>query len=405
VRFELGIICGHFGWVVEIPARTAGGGGVVVAMAAAGAPHRSKDRFLAVLSHELRTPLTPVLMTVAARQNDPELSPDVREDIDMIRRNVELETKLIDDLLDLSRITSGKLRLNPQAVDLNDAVRHVCGICRGQILEKGIRLECTFDAQACEVTADPARLQQVLWNVIKNAAKFTAEGGEIQVMTERLGHDRATVRVRDNGAGIAPQMLPRIFDAFEQGSPGVTRQFGGLGLGLAISKALIELHAGAIRAQSDGVGKGSVFTIELPMRVPAPHLQPRKSDDGTARDSSKLRLLVVEDHPDTAAILSKLLNAAGYSVKTANSAANALSMAATEAFDLLISDIGLPDATGYELMQQLRRQYAMRGIAMSGYGMDDDIRRSRDAGFAEHLVKPINLTQLHDAIKRLAVTR
>jgi PAS domain S-box-containing protein len=368
----------------------------------AEAANRSKDKFLAVLSHELRTPLTPVLMTSASMEVDPELPASMREDISMIRRNVELETKLIDDLLDLSRITAGKLRLQPQVVDVNDIVGHVVGICRGQILEKGIRLHCDFDEKTGSVTADSARLQQVLWNVLKNAAKFAPEGGEVHVRTKRLEQDRIEICVRDNGPGIAPELMSHIFNAFEQGDAKITRQFGGLGLGLAISKALIELHDGSIRVSSDGPGKGSLFTIELPARNLAENDSPAAANRDDGARSLPLRLLVVEDHADTARMLGKLLGAAGYLVKTATHATAALDLAAKEKFDLLISDIGLPDVTGYELMQKLHSQYSMKGIAMSGYGMDEDIRKSREAGFSEHLIKPINVAQLEQAIKRIA---
>jgi two-component system CheB/CheR fusion protein len=216
---------------------------------AAEAANRSKDKFLAMLSHELRTPLTPVLMTVGVREKDPNLPSTLRSDMAMIRRNIELEIKLIDDLLDLSRITSGKLNLHLGPVDLNAAVRQVCGICRSQIQEKGVRLHTDLDATIERVAADSSRLQQVLWNFLSNASKFTPEGGSICVRTSMASGARVRVEVRDTGAGIAPELLPKVFDAFEQGDVRVTRQFGGLGLGLAISKALIELHRGSIRVE------------------------------------------------------------------------------------------------------------------------------------------------------------
>jgi PAS domain S-box-containing protein len=368
----------------------------------AEAASAAKDRFLAVLSHELRTPLTPVLMTVASLELEPELPESVREDMAMIRRNVELETKLIDDLLDLSRITSGKLRLRLQAVDLNEAVRQVCGICRSQVLEKGLRLTCDLDAPVGLVSADPARLQQVLWNVVKNAAKFTPQGGEIHVRT-RLDGNRRIVEVRDSGIGIAPEMLPRIFDAFEQGE-GITRQFGGLGLGLAISKALIELHGGSIRVTSDGHGTGATFSIEIPAPSESVEAHPVKVPQNASRnDHAHFRLLVVEDHPDTAHTLGRILRAAGFSVVAANNVASALKVAAIEPFDLILSDIGLPDGTGYDLLREVRKHRSVQAIAMSGFGMEEDLRKSREAGFAEHLVKPVNIPDLLDAIRRTGV--
>ncbi len=370
---------------------------------AAEAASRSKDRFLAVLSHELRTPLTPVLMTAALRERDPDLPPPLQADMAMIRRNVELETKLIDDLLDLSRITSGKLTLRLESLDLNAAVDQVCDICRSQIQEKGIRFSINLDPAIAPVTADGSRLQQVLWNVLKNAAKFTPEGGTIDVSTSPGDEGRMRMQVRDSGAGIVPETLPKIFDAFEQGDAKVTKEFGGLGLGLAISKALVELHRGAIRIESPGVGAGCTATVEVPA---AP---PQKENSSSALDASRtqrpkqvLRLLIVEDHADTALLLKRLLEASGYAVETAGSVAEATEAAERECFDILVSDLGLPDGTGYDLMRSLRERYPLKGIAMSGYGMDEDLRKSLEAGFSEHLVKPVDISALERAILKLA---
>jgi PAS domain S-box-containing protein len=366
----------------------------------AEAANRLKDRFLAVLSHELRTPLTPVLMAVAAIEAVSDLPPALRDEMAMIRRNVELESKLIDDLLDLSRITSGKLALRERRVDLNDAVRHVFGICRDQILEKGVRVHFDLGADVGSVNADPARLQQVLWNVVKNAAKFTPAGGDVYVSSRRAS-GWVRVCVRDTGIGMSAEVLENIFNAFERGNAETARQFGGLGLGLAISKALVELHGGKICAQSGGAGRGSVFTIELPALEATMENAATGTSARADAGRAPVRLLVVEDHADTATMLAKLLGSAGYSVKTAASAAEALDLASKEPFDLLVSDIGLPDATGYQLMQQIKERYGTNGIAMSGYGMDEDIRKSREAGFSDHLVKPISFAQLDQAIHRL----
>lgn len=367
---------------------------------AAEAANRSKDHFLAVLSHELRTPLTPVLMTASALEMDPTVPQNLRADMALIRRNVELETKLIDDLLDLSRITTGKLALHVSAIDLNEAVRQVCVICQQQIEEKGIQLEIEFDENVGSIRADPARLQQALWNILKNAAKFTSAGGCIRVMTRPGAKGAAEVAVQDSGIGIGPLMLPKIFDAFEQGDAGIARKFGGLGLGLAITKALVELHEGAIRAESEGLGHGSTFIIEWPSSSAERSTEPSEGARGDAGGS--LRILIVEDHKDTAAMLAKLLGATGYRVTVANSAAAGLEIAARQPFDMVVSDIGLPDATGYEFMRRLCARHKLVGIAMSGYGMEDDIQKSLDAGFSEHLVKPVSLSSLEQAIRRLA---
>ena len=365
----------------------------------AEAASRAKDTFLAVLSHELRTPLTPILMTAAVRERDPDLTQAIQAEMAMIRRNVELETKLIDDLLDLSRITSGKLSLQMEVLDLNTAVNQVCDICRSQIQEKGIELSFALDARIAPVDADASRLQQVLWNVLKNAAKFTPEGGSIHVCTGREV-SRVLVQIQDSGIGIAPELLPKIFDAFEQGDARVTRKFGGLGLGLAISKALVELHGGSIRVESPGVGEGCTVTIELPAATPQASdlLIDRRN---MPPSEQLLRLLIVEDHADTALLLKRLLEGSGFAVETAGSVAEALKAADSAHFDVLVSDLGLPDGTGCELMRQMRDRHPLKGIAMSGYGMEEDLRRSREAGFSEHLVKPVDISSLERAILNL----
>jgi PAS domain S-box-containing protein len=366
----------------------------------AEAASRAKDTFLAVLSHELRTPLTPVLMTAAVRERDPDLTQTMQAEMAMIRRNVELETKLIDDLLDLSRVTSGKLTLQMESLDLNTAVNQVCDICRSQIQEKGIELSLDLDTRIGPVNADASRFQQVLWNVLKNAAKFTPEGGSIHVCTVQEA-SRVRVQIQDSGVGMAPEVLPKIFDAFEQGDARVTRKFGGLGLGLAISKALVELHGGSIWVESSGVGEGCTVTIDLPAAPPQASDFVVDRRKGPPPDQI-LRLLIVEDHADTALLLKRLLEASGFVVETAGSVAEALKAAEGAHFNVLVSDLGLPDGTGCDLMRQMRERHPLKGIAMSGYGMEEDVRRSREAGFSEHLVKPVDISSLERAILNLA---
>jgi PAS domain S-box-containing protein len=366
----------------------------------AEAANRSKDKFLAVLSHELRTPLTPVLLAASAMQKNPQLPLETRNDAAMICDSVRLETKLIDDLLDLSRITNGKLRLQPEAVDLNDTVLDVCDICRTQFREKRILLHCDFDERVGCVMADPARLHQVLWNVLNNAAKFTPEGGNVYINTSYGSDGQFRVQVKDTGVGIAADQLTRIFNAFEQGATGAKRDSGGLGLGLAISKALMELHNGAISVVSEGPSQGALFTIELPAHQSV-------SDDPRlelAEDVSVLkgaRILIVEDHADTAKSLARFLQMSGCSVTLARNGAEALDRASKENFDVLLSDLGLPDMSGYELIQRLRSSRPIKGVALSGYGMDEDIRKSREAGFLEHMVKPLDIAQLERVLCRV----
>jgi CheY-like chemotaxis protein len=339
---------------------------------------------------------------------NPELPLILRDDVKMIRRNVELEAKLIDDLLDLSRITNGKLRLTFDLVGINDLLRQACETCRGQIQEKGIHLHCEVVENAGDVVGDAARLQQVFWNLLNNAAKFTPEGGHIYVNAKYDGasSEEAQVRVtvRDTGRGIAPEILPHIFNAFEQGEVRITRQFGGMGLGLAICKALVEQHRGSIRAETDGPGKGSTFIVQLPAlsrEQPATTAQGR-SFPRAMGSIAPLRLLIVEDHADTARVLSRLLRGLGHAVTTARTGTAALALAAAHPFDMVISDLGLPDMTGHDLMKQLKREHGIKGIAMSGYGMEEDTRKSAQAGFSDHLVKPVNFLQLEASIGRVA---
>ena len=366
--------------------------------------NRAKDRFLAALSHELRTPLTPVLLASAAAEADPQIPEAIRRDMAMIRRSVELEVHLIDDLLDLSRVIAGKLRLRSVPLDINTEVRNAVEMCLPYIREKGVKLTLDLAEPPANILADPTRLQQVLWNLLKNAVKFSA-GGEIVVSTAPGAAGFAKASVRDTGIGIEPAGLQRIFDAFEQGSAEIPREFGGLGLGLAISKAIMDLHGGSIRAESKGLGHGATFTVELPVSEAA---APRSSPGTRIAQPSEernARILIVEDHEDTARLLSRLLTKGGHQVKTAGLVEVALEILATEEFDLLLSDVGLPDRPGYELMRAAADRYNLPGIAMTGYAMEEDVRKCREAGFSEHLVKPVNFQQLRQVIQRILAGR
>lgn len=373
---------------------------------AAEAANAAKDRFLAVLSHELRAPLAPVLLGVTLIEQHPELPDDLRDDVELVRRNVELETRLIDDLLDLSRVVTGKLRLQLRPTKVHEVIEHVLENCASEIEDKRLSVTTDLHAASDVVIGDAARLQQVLWNVVRNAVKFTPEGGRIQIQTSGGGGpgDDLRIEITDSGIGIAPEAVGKIFNAFEQGDPGRTRQFGGLGLGLAICRAVTEMHGGRIWAESGGHGHGSTFVIRLPSgAVKTPVVAPTEIDQPAAAmaDGGGARLLVVEDHADTARLLAGLLRRSGYVVKTADSVASALKLANAEPFDLVVSDVGLPDATGYELMRQLRQRLPIKGIAMSGFGMEDDLARSREAGFVDHVVKPVSFADLEAVIRRV----
>jgi signal transduction histidine kinase/ActR/RegA family two-component response regulator len=378
--------------------------------------NQAKDHFLAALSHELRTPLAPVLATVSALADDASLPSAVHDRLAMVRRNVELEARLIDDLLDLTRITHGKLELRPEATDLGEMVRQALRNCCAEDVENGrLRLELDFGADDHRLWADPPRLMQVFWNLLKNAVKFTPDGGSIRVRSYRQeapGGPRLVVEIADTGIGIEPDVLPRLFQGFEQGSRAITRRFGGLGLGLAISRAIVDLHGGRLSAASEGPGRGALFTVDLPVGVLPPAETPAATvpaiPEAVAADEAavSLRILLVEDHADTAEALADLLRLMGHEVAVAGSVAAGLAAAAEGSaaggVDLVVSDLGLPDGSGQDLMRELVRRYGWKGIALSGYGMEEDVHRSREAGFARHLTKPVALEALRAAIRQVA---
>jgi signal transduction histidine kinase/ActR/RegA family two-component response regulator len=373
------------------------------ALAKAEAANHAKDQFLAVLSHELRTPLAPVLTTATTLLADPHLAAELRESLELIRRNAELEARLIDDLLDLTRVTKGKMPLSFREVDAHVSIRHTLEICRSDIYRKKLELVTDLCAKRHVVSADPARLQQVLWNLVKNAVKFTPEGGRITIRTI---DDCEAIRidVSDTGMGIERDFLEKIFNAFEQTSDRVTRHFGGLGLGLAISKALAEAQRGMLLASSEGRGKGATFTLKLPAAADmaaAPRPDAPKSPDPI----QGLKILLVEDHRDTAAVMSRLLRGLGHEVTTASSIAISIEVAGQRNFDLVMSDLGLPDGSGLDLMKQLREQHGLPGIAVSGYGMEDDLRQTHEAGFIAHLTKPVSFNQIEAVLLQFARTR
>ncbi len=332
----------------------------------------------------------------------PDLPPEIRENLAMIRRNIALETRLIDDLLDLSRVVSGKLRLDLRRSRLNDLIEQVMDIVGGEVQDRGITLETSLAARPDAVDVDPARMQQVVWNLIKNAAKFTPRGGTIRIATRNLGDSAIEIEVQDTGKGISPEELPHIFDAFDQGDPETTRQYGGLGLGLSIAKAVVDRHGGTIQATSAGPGRGSSFFVSLPRSTTPPGRDEPGAASPPEGPDGRTRVLLVEDHVDTARATTRLLERQGYRVAWAESVARALTMAEEQPFDVVVSDLGLPDGSGYEVMQRLRDRHGLPGIALSGYGMEGDILRGRDAGFLEHLVKPVDVGTLDRAIRRVA---
>jgi HAMP domain-containing protein/signal transduction histidine kinase len=358
----------------------------------------AKDQFLAMLSHELRTPLTPVLASAVALENEPGLSENVHESLQMIRRNVELEARLIDDLLDLTRIDKGKIQLSFEVVNAHTLLQNALEICQAEIDRKHLTPRLDLAAEKVYLRADPARLQQIFWNLINNAVKFTARDGQISIYTNDDTGDRLRIEIADTGLGIEPESLPKIFDAFEQGG---RTQLGGLGLGLAISKRLVEAHSGTITAESAGRNKGAKFTLIFPVCEKVDAQAPLAVSPRAAHHRA-MRVLLVEDHEDTKQSLTKLLRLRGYYVESASNVQSALDLIAQDQFDVLISDLGLPDGSGIDLIRRVQSDRPVLGIALTGFGMEEDIRKSREAGFKHHLVKPIDLNKLDSIIQEVA---
>jgi PAS domain S-box-containing protein len=371
-----------------------------VAKSAAERANQAKDDFLAVLSHELRTPLTPALAAASYLAEHEGLPPNLREEVTAIRRNVQFEARLIDDLLDLTRITRGKLELHPETVDAHRLLHNALTIVHEDVARKELEVTTDLGAQEHHISADPIRIQQVFWNLLNNAVKFTPHGGRITIRTSNDG-GRFVFEITDTGIGIESEHQARIFHAFEQGEVSIIRQFGGLGLGLTISQTLLRLHGGTISVQSEGKNRGASFRVTLDV-LREPIVAPTQATNGGFSIARSLRLLLVDDHADTRRILSRLLGKCGHEVSTADSGQSALKLMETEQFDALISDIGLPDSSGYELVREAKRRQPVQGIALSGFGMEEDVRRSLEAGFDYHLTKPVEFQELRALLQRIA---
>lgn len=376
---------------------------------------QAKDDFIAVLSHELRTPLNPVLLIASEAATRTDLPDAVRADFEVIRRNIEVEARLIDDLLDLTRISRGKLPLVVSTVSADALVLEAVANVRGEAVAKGVRLNLELESGRTYLQGDDVRLRQVLWNVLRNAVKFTPAKGSVTVSTCDTG-SRFQITVRDTGIGMTPEELVRVFEPFTQGDHSAEdseQRFGGLGLGLAISKLLVEQHGGQIRASSQGRQQGTTIVIELPRSSDVPAAVESTTDADTPFPNPEapsatgqelpMSILLVEDHDATRQTLAVILERRGHHVTQADSVATGYQHAMDGIFDLLMSDIGLPDGRGDELMIRIRdTQPALFGIALSGYGMEADIQRSRNAGFALHLTKPVSLQDLDRALRRVS---
>ena len=373
------------------------------ARAQAETANRSKDQFLAMISHELRTPLTPILAAAELLKKDSaDISEDTRFFLDLICTNAELEARLVDDLLDVASIKTGNLQIKPEVVDVHAVLNNALDVHRHTINGKRLEVFLELDAASRYVWADPLRLRQVFWNLIGNAAKFSEEGGWIRVLSANTADNHIQVEVRDNGTGMDPQGISRLFIAFEQGDMSVCRRYGGLGLGLVICKSMVEVHGGKIRATSDGLGNGSAFIVELPLLSdsyhPAPADQEPSPVEADQANVTPANILLVEDNEDIVQTIEYGLQSWDFDVQTVRDGKSALEVAEVVDFDLLIVDIGLPDISGWELLRQLKTKRDVKAIALSGFSSDEDKKQSQAVGFLDHLTKPITMQRLRKAI-------
>jgi signal transduction histidine kinase len=363
--------------------------------------NRAKDVFLATLSHELRTPLTPVVGWIKLLRSGTLDEKSVAQALDAIERNAWLQSRLIDDLLDTSRIATGKLHFEPKPTDLNATVKVAVDTVRATAASRNIELSMTLWPSSLIVLGEPVRLQQIAWNLVSNAIKFTDPGGKVNVTTHLAGK-HAQLTVVDTGVGIEPEFLPHVFDRFRQADGSTSRRHGGLGLGLAIADALAKMHGGRLEAKSDGVGRGATFSLRMEL---APTDKVAAETVDTKRHSfTGLEVLIVEDSPDTLLLLSTIFRREGATVTTASSAAEALSLAVTNRPHLIISDIGMPDVDGFQLLEQLRLLPglgAVPAIAVSGYASEEDRERALAVGYLALVPKPIDVEILFGLINDL----
>jgi PAS domain S-box-containing protein len=368
-----------------------------VAREAAEAASLAKDQFLMLLSHELRAPLQSILGWAQILQRSGLSAPDFERGIDAIERNARAQAHLVSDLLDMSRITSGKLHFEKRPVDIHEVVESAIASIRPSAKGRTLRHETSIEPGATMVPGDPDRLQQIIWNLLSNAVKFTADDGEIRVAT-RVEASSVVIVVEDDGQGISPEFLPRLFDLFQQAETPTNRSGGGLGLGTAIVKQLTELHGGSVSSESDGIGQGSRFTVRLPVI----------SGDSVTRASSRVKtpaqsmegrcVLVVDDDADTRDVIARGLEAHGAKVFLASESEEAMRMVAIVHPDILVADIAMPRGNGYELIRELRLRGFGEGrlpaIAVSAFAGSDDEKRALDAGFQVHVSKPIEVDEL-----------
>jgi CheY-like chemotaxis protein/anti-sigma regulatory factor (Ser/Thr protein kinase) len=357
-----------------------------------------KDEFLATVSHELRTPLHAILGWAQVFQVPGLVKPDeIARGVDAIQRNARAQVRLIDDLLDLSRIMGGRVRLDLQRLMLHAVVEAALDSAQPAAMVKGIQIEHVLDPVAGAVSGDAARLQQVVWNLLSNAIKFTPNGGRVQVTLERV-NSNIELTVSDTGIGIAPEFVPMLFDRFSQQDTSIRRTYGGLGLGLAIAKHLVELHGGTLRAKSEGQGRGSSFTVSLPVAImlPSPPLAAHAHAPLPALEG--VRTLVVDDDRDALELATRLLEAQGAIVTAVASGEAAIASLDRADQDVLISDVSMPNVDGYQLIGRIRSSEApysrLPAVALTAFARAEDRKRALLAGYDSHLSKPVDIGEL-----------
>ena len=363
---------------------------------------RAKDDFLAALSHELRTPLTPALVSAGFLVANSKFLPAAFvPEVETIQRNVQLQARLIDDLLDLTRIVRGKVELRFDRTDAHVLVRDALEIAKADIRSKNLRVTTDLRAKHYHVWGDSVRLQQVFWNLINNAVKFTPREGKIDISTSNRQQDRFQFEISDTGIGIDPGKIKSLFAPFEQGDASITRSFGGLGLGLAISKHIVDLHEGEISVESRGRSFGSTFKVD--MALLPDHVGKARSPKGVpGKPTKSLRILLVEDHGDTRRTLARLLEHFGHDISVAESTQGAFQILNSKTLDVVLSDIGLPDGSGYDVISEAKRRQHVAGIALTGFGTEEDIEKSKKAGFDFHLTKPVDFHELRSVLAQVS---
>lgn len=365
------------------------------ARARAEKANRTKDELLALVSHELRTPLTAVLTSAEILLQDEGLNEEQKELLTTMRQGVLQEAQIVGDLLDTTSLVSGKLHMRMERTDVNGVLVMVLNELTPAIREKSLTMRTELSPGALHTRADGRRLGQVFRNLLDNAIKFTPSGGKVTLRSIHDG-DRVAVEVEDTGMGIAADLQTRLFEPFEQGDRSITRQFGGLGLGLYLSRGIVEMHGGKLILLSSGIDQGCRFRVELPQWVEGP--APVKAPSAAPPVANNKTVLLVEDNVDTLRALARLLGRMGCTVIPARNAAEAVRAAGQGYISLVICDIGLPDRSGWQLMTQLHGQKGLSGVAISGFSSDEDRQRSLDAGFSAHLVKPVTYQDLQAAL-------